>query len=252
LSLRWFDYWLKGEENGIMDEPPVKVVLGGSNTWHYEKEWPPKGVEYKPYYLNPDEGLSTEEPVSDNGSSGFVYDPSDPVPTLGGALLMHPAFLPGPRDQKVIEDRSDVLSFTTLILESDLTVIGPVSVCLWASSSARDTDFVARLIDVHPDGKAINLTDGIIRARFKDGGSKEFIKPNQPIEYIIDLWNIGHVFLAAHSIRLDVTSSNFPRWDRNLNTGDEFGIGTHFQKANQVVFHNSQYASRIILPVTHI
>jgi hypothetical protein len=165
---------------------------------------------------------------------------------------MSPEYRPGPFDQREIENREDVLVFTTGELKEDLEVTGPIKVHLWAISSAPDTDFVARLVDVHPDGYAQNLTDGIIRARYRrfaHGEAPSLIEPGRAYEYVIDLWATSNVFRAGHRIRLDVTSSNFPRWDRNPNTGYEFGTDTGLAVAHQTILHDSEHPSYVVLPI---
>ena len=165
---------------------------------------------------------------------------------------MSPEYRPGPFDQRPTESREDVLVFTTGELKEDLEVTGPINVHLWASSSAPDTDFVARLVDIHPDGYAQNLTDGIIRARYRSfarGEAPSLIEPGRAYEYDIDLWATSNVFRAGHRIRLDVTSSNFPRWDRNPNTGHEFGTDTGFAVAHQTILHDREHPSFVTLPI---
>ncbi|MBI9043753.1 MAG: CocE/NonD family hydrolase [Anaerolineaceae bacterium] len=241
LTARWFDYWLKGKENGILDEPPIKVFLSGKNTWVHENEWPPTRTIFTPLYLHKGASLSIQMPKDDEPSIGYSYDSANPTPTWGGAVLMHPVFVPGVKDQRGIEHRNDILSFTSQPLTEDLQVMGPVEVKLWASSSAPETDFVARLIDVHPDGYAHNLTDGIIRTPPQ--------YPGKVMELNIDLWSVGHVFETGHSLRLDIASANFPRWDRNPNTGKPFGQSADLQIAEQTIYIEAQYPSHIILPV---
>jgi putative CocE/NonD family hydrolase len=182
----------------------------------------------------------------------YAYDPQNPVMTRGGALLMTPEFRAGPFDQSATESREDVLVFTTEPLEQDVEVTGPISVHLWAASSAPDTDFVARLVDVYPNGYAQNLTDGIIRARYRNfarGEAPMLIQPGRAYEYEIDLWATSNVFKAGHSIRLDVTSSNFPRWDRNPNTGHDFGVDAELAIAHQTILHDQEHPSYVTLPI---
>ena len=175
--------------------------------------------------------------------------------TRGGALLLSPEYPPGPFDQQPTESREDVLVYTSGELKEDLEVTGPIKVHLWAVSSAPDTDFVARLVDVHDDGYAQNLTDGIIRARyrhFERGETPSLIEPGKAYEYEIDLWATSNVFKAGHRIRLDVTSSNFPRWDRNPNTGHDFGADTEMVVAHQAILHDPEHASYIVLPIVPV
>src|SRR5919199_2605524 len=167
LQLRWFDHWLKGMDTGIMAEPPIKLFVMGANVWRDEQEGPLPRARNTPYYLHAHGWLSPDEPAAE-APDHYAYDPADPVPTRGGALLMTPEYPAGPFDQRPIEARPDVLVYTTAPLERDTEVTGPITVHLWATSSAPDTDFVARLTDVAPDGRAINLTDGIVRARYRD------------------------------------------------------------------------------------
>jgi putative CocE/NonD family hydrolase len=254
-QLRWFDYWLKDVETNIMSEPPVTVFTMGENQWKNLSDWPPPNVHYIRWYLHSggsanslegDGTLSTALP-GDEPADTFTYDPDDPVPTAGGNTLIIPA---GVYDQRPAEQRQDVLVFTSEPLEKPLEVTGHISVELWAASSACDTDFTAKLVDVHPDGYAQNLQDGIIRARYRDSATKPtLIEPNKAYKYTIDLWATSHVFLRKHRIRIDVSSSNFPRFDRNQNTGAAFGEGSKLEKAKQTVYHQDDMASHIVLPV---
>jgi putative CocE/NonD family hydrolase len=249
LTQRWFDYWLKGIDNGIIQEPPIRLFVMGANVWRDEDTWPLARTQWTPMYLRQGFALSFDPPASQEPADQYVYDPADPTPTWGGALLMHPLFIPGVRDQRDLERRSDVLSYTSAPLDQDMEVTGPVSVKLWAASDCRDTDFVARLIDVHPDGFAQNLCDGIIRARYRNGDTPELIEPGQPYAYTIDLWSTANVFKAGHRIRLDIASASFPRWDRNPNTGADFGASADMQAARQTILHDAARPSQVILPL---
>jgi len=263
LQVRWFDHWLKGLDTGILNEAPIKLFVMGANAWRDEQEWPLARAVDTRYYLhsldraNSLHGngyLTTDKPEShEPASDHYGYDPANPVMTRGGALLMPPEYPAGPYDQRVTEGRQDVLVYTSGELKEDLEVTGPVTVHLWAISSAPDTDFVARLVDVYPDGYAQNLTDGIIRARYRHfhrGQSRpELIEPGKAYEYEIDLWATSNVFKAGHRIRLDITSSNFPRWDRNPNTGHDFGADTEIAVARQTILHDPEHASYVVLPV---
>lgn len=248
LTQRWFDYWLKGIQNGIADEPPVKLFIMGQNAWRDEQEWPLARTRYTPFYLHGD-GLLLSEAPGNQQPDTYVYDPADPTPTHGGAILMHTLYGPGVKDQRQIEARPDVLSYTTPPLVEDVEVTGPVIVKLWAASDAPDTDFVARLVDLHPDGFAQNLTDGIIRARYRNGATPELLEPGQPYLFTIDLWATANLFKAGHAIRLDITSSNFPRWDRNHNTGAPIGSDTEMRPAHQTILHDAEHPSHVVLPV---
>lgn len=262
LQVRWFDHWLKGIDTGMLNEAPVKLFVMGANVWRDEQEWPLARAAETRYYLHSNGHANTlhgngylttdipdiEEPSSDQ----YVYDPANPVITRGGALLMSPEYPAGPYDQRQTEGREDVLVYTTAELKEDVEVTGPIVVHLWAISSAPDTDFVARLVDVHPDGYAQNLTDGIIRARYRNfarGEAPSLIEPGTAYEYEIDLWATSNVFQAGHRIRLDVTSSNFPRWDRNPNTGHDFGTSSELAVARQTILHDREHPSYVILPI---
>ena len=260
LQVRWFDHWLKGIDTGMMREAPIRLFVMGANIWRDEQEWPlARAVETRFYLrsngqantLNGDGTLSTESPDNEPFDQ-FVYDPANPVMTRGGALLMSPEFRAGPLDQTPIEIRPDVLVYTTPVLEQDVEVTGPITMHLWAVSSAPDTDFVARLVDVHPNGFAQILTDGIIRARYRNfarGEAPSLIEPGRAYEYEIYLWSTSNVFKAGHRIRLDVTSSGFPRWDRNPNTGHDFGVDIELAVAHQTILHDRDHPSYIVLPV---
>jgi putative CocE/NonD family hydrolase len=240
LQLRWFDHWLKGIDTGLLEEPPVRIFVMGVDRWRDESAWPLHRAVETAWYLRAGGGLSQEAPGADEGSDSYAYDPADPVPTHGGALLMTPEFRPGPLDQGPVEARSDVLVYTSPPLEQDVEVTGPVKVWLWTATSAMTTDWVARLCDVFPDGRSINIGDGISRVRGESGAVAE---------HEIDLWATSNVFRAGHRIRLQVTSSCFPRWDRNLNTGERAGEGTRMEVAQQTVLHDATRASRVLLPV---
>ena len=197
-----------------------------------------------------DGALSTQEP-GDEQPDSCLYNPLDPAPTRGGGLCCYPAVVPGGAfDQRAIEARPDVLVYATEPLREDLEVTGPITLTLYASSSAPDTDFTAKLVDVRPDGYAHNIAEGVVRARFRDSlESPTLITPDQIYQYTIDMWSTSHVFKAGHRLRLDVCSSNFPRYDRNQNTGHELGATSEIRHANQRVFHDERYPSHLILPV---
>ena len=250
LRLRWLDRWLKDDPTSSDEEPPVKIFVMGLNRWRDEDDWPPADVTYVPYYLHQEEGLSPEKPGGDDTYDAYLYDPRDPVPTRGGGLCCYPTGLPpGTFDQREVEARPDVLVYSTPPLDRDIEVTGPVVVNLWAASSAPDTDFTAKLVDVEPDGFARNLTDGIIRARYRNSRSDpELIEPGRVYEYTIDLWATSNLFKAGHRIRVEISSSNFPRFDRNPNTGAQPGSDARLEPALQRIFHNSQYPSHVLLP----
>ena len=259
LVLRYYDHWLKGQDNGEADDKPVRIFVMGENVWRQEDEWPLSRARNVDYYLhsqgkanslNGDGWLSPEQPSSEPPDV-YVYNPIDPVPTQGGALCCDQAFMAsGAFDQRPVELRPDVLVYSTPPLEQDTEVTGPITVTLFASSSAPDTDFTAKLVDVEPSGYARNLTDGIIRARYrKPRQPASPIQPGQVTEYEIDLWATSNLFKRGHRIRLEVSSSNFPRFDRNANTGEPIGSDSGYVSALQTVQHVSEYPSRVTLPL---
>lgn len=257
--LRYYDHHLKGADNGVADEKPVRIFVMGVNEWRYEDAWPLDRAEARRYYLhsdgrantlNGDGTLSVEAPGSEPPDV-YLYNPINPVPTSGGGLCCDPAFMaPGAFDQGPIEVRPDVLVYSTPPMERDVEVTGPVSVTLYASTSAVDTDFTAKLVDVEPCGFARNLTDGIVRARYRTARSgAEFVSPGDVYEYTIDLWATANVFKKGHRIRLEISSSNFPRFDLNMNTGEPIGSDAGFVSALQTVHHSAEYPSCVTLPV---
>lgn len=259
LQLKWFDYWLKGKQNGLLDEPPVRLFVMGENRWRSENEWPLTRTKYTKYYLHSDgkanslngDGLLNPQPPHSEPADVYVSDPRNPVPTKGGGLCCWPAELPGgAHDQRIIEARPDVLVYTTPVLERDVEVTGPVTLTLFAATSAVDTDFTGKLVDVHPDGFARNLTDGILRARYRESRTqKTLLKPGDVYEYTVDLWATSNVFKAGHRIRLEIASSNFPRFDRNPQTGEQSGEATRLEPALQHIFHDVLRPSHVVLPI---
>ena len=253
--LRWFDYWLKDIQTEVMDEPPVSIFVMGENRWRAENEWPLARTHYTRYYLHADGPANTRRgagalstaPPGDEPADSYVYDPDDPAPTKRGSTLIIPH---GVEDQRSVEERQDVLVYTSDPLQRDLEITGPISVRLFASSTAVDTDFTAKLVDVRPDGYAHNLQDGIIRARFRSSVSEPApIEPGRIYEYEIDLWSVSHLVKAGHQIRLEVSSSNFPRFDRNPNTGAPVGQDSRMETARQTVHHSGDHPSHVILPI---
>lgn len=249
LMLRWFDSQLKGIDDGIIDEPPVKIFVMGENRWRYENEWPLARTDYRNYYFHGKGKANTrsgdgslEVRMSGNETSdSFIYDPADPVRTIGGM---------GPYDQDKVEERADVLVYTTPVLKDDIEVTGPVNAIVYASSSARNTDFTAKLVDVYPDGRAMRICEGIIRADHRDPSEKpSLLEPGKIYRFNIDMWATSNLFKKGHLIRIEISSSNFPRFDRNLNTGNYFATDTTLMKAQQTIYHSKEYPSHIILPV---
>ena len=259
MHLRWFDHWLNDGKNGITEEAPVRIFVMGDDVWREEQEWPLARAQESKYYLhsggkanstNGDGSLGTDYPQAEPPDV-FLYNPADPVPTTGGALCCNPYYAAnGAYDQNEVEERQDVLVYSTPPLERDVEVTGPVTVTLWASTSATDTDFTAKLVDVCENGCARNLTDGIIRARYRDSMSNPtLLEPGRAYCYEIDLWATSNVFKAGHRIRLEISSSNFPRFDRNTNTGNIIAEDTELRPALQTVFHDAQQASYVSLAI---
>ena len=261
MQLRWYDHWLKGEENGVEQDKPVKLFVMGLDQWRDEEDWPLPDTQFRPYYLhsaghaNSAAGngtLSTEVPA-DEPEDTYLYDPRHPVPTTGGAILLSLAPVEGPRDQRAVEAREDVLCYSTPVLEKPVEVTGPIELVLYISSSARDTDFTGKLVDVYPDGRAEILTDGILRARYRESFTEpKLLEPGQIYELHLDLWATSNLFKAGHRIRLEVSSSNFPRFDRNTNTGGVIETETErdFVPAVNRIYHDGARPSHLILPIT--
>jgi putative CocE/NonD family hydrolase len=258
--LRWYDSLLKGIDNGLEREKQVRIFVMGKNEWREEDDWPLARAKTTRYYLHstkPANGLegagtlNTTAPDEEKPEQ-YVYDPSNAVPTLGGPLCCG-APLPtgiGPEDQRPAEGRDDVLVFSTPVFAQDTEVTGPVSLDLYLSSSAVDTDFTGKLVDVWPSGFAQNLTEGILRLRYRNSEEKpELANPHEVYHVSVDLWATSNVFLAGHKLRLEVSSSNFPRFDRNLNTGEEQARGTHMVKATNVIYHDKARPSALVVPV---
>ncbi len=266
LRGRWFDYWLAGSEDTALrpagsrdsallriDAPRVRLFVMGENVWRDEQEWPLARARATRFYLHSagranalgGDGRLSQSPPADESPDRYTYDPSNPVPTgAAGGYSRRPS------DQREIEQRSDVLVYTSAPLVADLEVTGPLSLTLWIASSARDTDFTGKLVDVFPDGTARALTDGILRARYRHSKTTpELLTPGDPTEITIDLGATSNLFRAGHRIRLEVSSSNFPRFDRNPNTGGAFGEDAELHRADQTVFHDRARPSRLVLPV---
>ena len=252
----WYERRLKGVMNGIDDQPPIRIYVMGDNEWRSEDEWPLARTEWTPLYLHSEGGAGARDgngtlsfcPPEDEVADHFIYDPENPVPTLGGCdVVLDNA---GPKDRRSIHSRKDVLVFEGATLERDLEVTGPVSMTLYASSSALDTDFTATLCDVHPDGKAIIICEGIRRARYRDSlTDPTLMEPGKVYEFTIDMWQTSQVFKAGHRLLVEVSSSNFPRFDRNTNMGGALWRELDMQKASQAVYHDREHASHILLPI---
>ncbi len=294
LRLRFFNRWIKGEENKWEEEPPVQIfVMGGGSGkrnadhrldhgggWRSENEWPLARAQNTPVYLQIDGGLLAQAPLSSRDFpagqriardfSSYLFDPQNPVPTVGGNISSgQPIMQAGGFDQREspefygsehpflpLASRPDVLVFQTEPLTEDLEVTGPITVNLWVSSSAVDTDFTAKLLDVYPpsedypEGYALNLTDGIIRAKFRDSWEKpELMEPGQVYRVTVQLLPTSNLFSCGHRVRLDISSSNFSRFDVNGNTGENPGTSPAKIPARNSVYHNGEQPSHVVLPV---
>ncbi len=261
LTLHWYDYLLKGIDNGMGSQKPVRIFVMGKNVWRDEDDWPLARATITRFYLhsggkantlNGDGTLSTTPPATEPADR-YVYDPADPTPTRGGTGVTGldlVNFPPGPIDQRALQARSDVLIYTSPAFDKDTEVTGPVSLELYVSSSAVDTDFAAKLIDVWPNGFAQNLANGILRARYRNSMEKaEFMKPGQVYKLTIDLWATSNVFLAGHKLQVEIASSDFPYFDRNPNTGESPESATKQIKATNVVYHDRDHPSALIVSV---
>jgi uncharacterized protein len=263
LQIQWFDQWLMGKETPLVSAPPVRIFVMGANRWREAQEWPPAGAQARKWYLDSNgnantlngDGVLAERPAArSRPHDGFVYDPHNPAPTRGGAVCCNPDIFPwGPMDQRAVEQRRDVLVYTSKPLARDVEAVGPVRAVLYVSTSAKDTDFTAKLVDVFPDGTARNLTDGILRLRYRNSLEKpELAAAGQVYQIAVDAGVTGNVFLKGHRIRLEISSSNFPRFDRNLNTGGATADEIHPVKATQTVWHDRARASYLELQVIPI
>ena len=258
LTLKWYDFLFKGVPNEFSGKP-VKIFVMGANEWREEDDWPLARAQSTKYYLHSagnanslrgHGSLSLTAPHTEPADR-FVYDPANPAPTLGGPLCCDGEHLaPGPRDQRAVEARDDVLVYSAPAMTQDTEVTGPISLELFGTSSAVDTDFEAKLVDVDPDGFAQNLTEGIVRARYRDSREKPaLMNPGQVYKFNIDLWSTSNVFRKGHILRLEISSSNFPRFDRNLNTGEEAEFAQRFVSATNAVYHDAEHPTALILPV---
>jgi putative CocE/NonD family hydrolase len=248
LMLEWFDHHLKGKP--MPERAPIMLFVMGRNEWREEQEWPLARTRFEPWYLHADGVLSPEAPASDAGSLDYVYDPEDPVPTLGGNIMR--VELRGAYDQMPLDERRDILRFVTAPFDTATEITGPIRATLFAASDARDTDFMAKLIVVKADGRAINLVDGVIRARYREGfEAPKLIEPGAVYEYDLDLWATSYELSPGDRLRVDITSSNFPRLNRNPNTGAAFGETTEMRSARQTIMLSARYPSRVILPIVH-
>ena len=259
VTLDWYDHLFKNAANKFAGPKRVQIFVMGSNQWRDEDDWPLARAQDTKYFLHSagkanmasgDGLLSTAAPESESADK-FTYDPANPAPTVGGPLCCDSNHLqPGPRDQKEVEARQDVLVYSTPALADDVEVTGPVRVELFAKSSTTDTDFTAKLVDVGPDGFAQNMTEGILRGRYRiSQQTPEPMKPGETYKFTIDLWSTSNVFRRGHRLRVEISSSNFPRFDRNTNTGDDLAHATRLVSAVNTILHDKEHPSALILPI---
>lgn len=258
MELRFYDYHLKDIDNGLGNEKPVQLFYMGVNKWRAEDDYPIPGTEYRNFYLTSENGansvrgdgkLTSGEP-SGRGTDTYRYDPDSPVPTLGGNNCCGAPTVAGPRDQRPLERREDVLVYTSDFLEEPLTIAGPVSMKLFAATDGPDTDWMIKLVDVHPDGTSRPVAEGMLRARFNEGLEEiNLLNPDQVYEFDIEMTGTANVFKPGHRIRVDITSSNFPQFNRNPNTGEPLGNSDEVRVAQQTIHHGGPRLSRIVLPV---
>jgi hypothetical protein len=261
VILSWYDHLFKNAANEFAVPQPVRIFVMGANQWRDEGEWPLSRTRQERYFLHSggkansvsgDGVLSSAAPHAESADR-YIYDPVNPAPTIGGPLCCDSPHLgPGPRDQRPVEARNDVLVYSTPMLSEDLEITGPVTLELFASSTAVDTDFTAKLVDVWPDGFAQNLTEGIIRARYRESQEKPtFLNPGQTCKFIVDLWSTSNLFRKGHRLRLEISSSNFPRFDRNLNTGGDSSSARNPVPATNSIYHDAEHPSALILPAVN-
>jgi hypothetical protein len=259
VTLDWYDHLFKNAANQFAGPKRVKIFVMGSNRWRDEDDWPLARARDTRYFLHSagkantasGDGLLSTNPPQSEDADQFTYDPGNPAPTIGGPLCCDSTHLqPGPRDQKEVEARQDVLVYSTPALTDDLEVTGPVHVELFAKSSTIDTDFTAKLVDVGSDGFAQNVTEGIVRGRYRNSQqTPEPMKPGEIYKFTIDLWSTSNVFRRGHRVRLEISSSNFPRFDRNTNTGDDSAHATRLVSAVNTITHDKEHPSALILPI---
>jgi len=259
VILKWYDHLFKNASNEFATSKPVRIFVMGANQWRDEQDWPLPGAREAKYFLHSagkansvsGDGTLTNAAPRSESPDHYTYDPANPVPTVGGPLCCDSQHLkPGPRDQRAVEGRGDVLVYSTPVLAQDLEVTGLVKVELFANSSAVDTDFTAKLVDVWPDGFAQNLTEGIVRARYRDSQEQPgLMNPGQTYRFTLDLWSTSNLFRKGHRLRLEISSSNFPRFDRNLNTGEDNASAQKSVAATNAVYHDAEHPSALILPI---
>jgi putative CocE/NonD family hydrolase len=258
LSLNWFDTTIKSEGAGMAEWPDVKLFVMGANEWREYESWPPSTARYHKLFLgsvsgansSAGDGFLSETPAAKEGYDSFVFDPNNPVPTYGGANFHFMLHLIGVKDQREIEERDDVLVYTTAPLEKDMEIAGPIQAVLYASTEGKDTDFTAKLVEVRPNGYARIIEEGILRASFRNGPERrELLEPRRVYRLTVDLGSTAIVIPAGHRVRLEISSSNFPKYDRNPNTGEEALKARTLVPVEQRLFFGGEYRTHVVLPV---
>lgn len=260
MQLQWMNRWIKADDNALKDEKPVRIFVMGINQWRDEDDFPLPDTTYTPYYLHSDghantrhgDGILSTVAPTNEPADRFVYDPHNPVPSIGGANLTPFANTIGPRDQQLVEDRNDVLVYSTPVLDEPLEVTGMVKAILYVASSAPDTDITCKLVDVYPDGRAMLLTDGILRLRYRESFSEpKLLEPDELVQVEVDLWSTSNVFLTGHQLRIEISSSCFPKFARNSNTGRDVAgeSAEDYQLAVNHIHHDTAHPSHILLPI---
>ena len=254
---QFYDYHLKGISSTLNEEKPVQIFYMGANQWRGEDNWPIPGTEYREVYLTSDGhansvrgdgALSFDQPNSAK-SDVYLYDPKQPVPTTGGNNCCGTPTLSGPRDQRPLERREDVLVYTSDVLQEAITIAGNIKMKLYAATDGKDTDWMIKLVDVQPDGYAFPVSEGILRARFREGTDHmKLLEKDEVYAYDIEMMPTANVFMPGHRIRIDITSSNFPQFDRNPNTGDDLGVSADVRIAKQTIHHGGERLSHVLLP----
>lgn len=260
LMMGWYDYFLQGENEAFLDGlPRVQYYTMGSNEWQTSATWPPENMEMQTLYLNSDgkansmygDGTLTDTPPRQDKPDAYVYDPMNPVPSYGGNVCCTgDAVRGGAFDQRKMETRQDILVYTTEPFTEGTEVSGPIETTLYVSTDVKDTDFTVKLIDVYPDGRAYNLDETILRARYREGYDKEvFMEDGEVYQLDLSAMNTSNFFKEGHSLRIEISSSNFPRFDRNLNTGGDNYNESEGVVAHSKIHHSAQYPSQIRIPV---
>lgn len=247
LRIDWLGHWLKGKPSKLIEEPPVRIFVMGKNEWRHEQEWPLARTQYTRWYIS-DQGFGPKKPGAKQAPDRYVYDPNDPVQTRGGRLLGTGATRGGPTEQGSAPKRADIMTYTGAPLKAAVEITGPVSAEIWAATDAPDTDFTAKLLNVFPDGRAYNICDGIVRARLEHPVP---LQKDAVYKFTVDMFATSIVIPAGNRLRVEISSSNYPMYEPNANSGKRPGTDTYddLRPARQTVFHDESRPSCIILPI---